>query len=208
MGDLERTSARPRRERRLSWLTVGEGAAVLAVIIAALSYWDAHREHGVAESQVQSQARAETAFVLVGSVDGKGREIALRALQSSEAIQSQRLVFPTAVLDHPVDIYAARPRIAADWIAPGLGRALDQGHAKGEGQGRLPVAIVTTYVEGGETRADRSEYAIGYAWRSRFLLGRQISLQGISLVRRGLTDDPQVAVDRRWARGGAAPARR
>ncbi len=208
MGDSERSSPPERRARRLSWLTVGEVAAVLAVVIAALSYWDAHRQRAVADSQVQSQARAEAAFVMVGSVDAKGREIALRALQPSEAIQSQRLVFPTAVLDHPVDIYAARPRIAADWIAPGLGRALDRGHAKGDGQGRLPLAVVTTYVEGGETHTDRSEYAVGYAWRSRFLLGRQITLQGISLVRRGLSGDPRAAVDRRWARGGVMPAHR
>jgi hypothetical protein len=180
-------------------LTVGEAAGVLAVIIAALSYWDAHRDHAVAESQLQSQARAAAAFVMVGSVDAKRHEIALRALEPSEAIQSQRFVFPNSVLDHPVDIFAARPRIEADWIAPGLGRALDQAHAKGEGEARLPVVVVTTFVGGGETHVDRSEYAIGYAWRSRFLLGRQITLQGISLVQRGVTADPRAAVDRRWA---------
>jgi hypothetical protein len=208
VGDFERSSRPARKARRLSWLTIGEAAGVLAVVIAALSYWDAHRERTVTESQVQSQARAEAAFVMVGSVDAKGREIALRALAPSEAIQSQRFVFPTTVLDHPVDIFAARPRIAADWVAPGLGRVLDRTHAKGDGQGRLPVAVVTTYVEGGETHADRSEYAIGYAWRSRFLLGRQITLQGISLVRRGVTGDLAAAVDRRWAKDGAALGRR
>jgi hypothetical protein len=204
---MERSPPPVRRQGRLSWLTIGEAAAVLAVIIAALSYWDAHREHAVTESQVQSQSAAQTAFVMVGSADGKGREIALRALQPNEAIQFQRFVFPTVVLDHPMDIYAAKPRIEADWIAPGLGRVLDGARARGAGAGRLPVAVVTTYVEGGETHADRSEYVIGYAYHSRFLLGRQISLQGISLVHRGLTGDPRAAVDRRWAKEAATLGR-
>lgn len=196
-----------RRKGRLSWLTIGEAAGVLAVVIAGLSYWDAHREHAAADSQSAAEARAHAAFVMVGSADGKGRQIALRALQPNQAIQSQHFVFPADVLDHPVDIVAARPRIEADWIAPGLERALDRAHAKGDGEGRLPVAVVTTYAEGGDTLTDRSEYAIGYAWRSRFLLGRRIALQGISLIRRGLRGDPQAAVDRLWARdhGAAAP---
>ncbi len=207
MGDSAKPAARERR--RLSWLTVGEAAGVIAVVIAGLSYWDAHREHAVADSQTQAEARAQAAFVMVGSADAKGREIALRALQANQAIQSQRLVFPSVVLDRPVDIVAARPRIEADWIAPGLGRVLDRTHAKGDGEGRLPVAVVTTYAEGGETRVDRSEYAVGYAWRSRFLRGREIALQGISLIRRGLKGDPRAAVDRLWARDlGAADIRK
>ena len=193
------------RRRGLSWLTIGEAAALLAVAIAALSYWDAHREHAVAEGQVQEEAQAQAAFVMVGSADAKGREIALRPLRPDEAIQSQSYIFPTAVREAPVDIVAAKPRIEADWIAPGLGRFLDGTHAKGGGEGRLPVVVVTTYVEGGETLTDRSEYAIGYAWRSRFLLGRQITLQGISLIQRGVKGDPRASVDRRWARDQREP---
>lgn len=192
-------SAPERRRGALSWLTIGEAAAVLAVAIAGLNYWDTHREHATAEGEVQAQAQAQAAFVMVGSADPKGRQIVLHPLRPDQAIQSQHYLFPAAVRDQAVDIVAARPRIEADWVAPGLDRALDRAHAKGAGEGRLPVAVVTTYVEGGESLTDRSEYAIGYAWRSRFLLGRQISLQGISLIRRGVKGDPQAAVDRRWA---------
>lgn len=187
-------------KRRLSWLSIGEAAGVVAVVIAALSYWDAHREHAVADSQSAAEARAQAAFVMVGTADAKGREIALRPLRSDQAIQSQHFVFPADILDHPVDIVAARPRIQADWVASGLGCALDGAHAKGDGEGRLPVAVVTTYAEGGETRVDRAQYAIGYTWRSRFLRGREITLQGISLIRRGLKGDPQATIDRLWAR--------
>ena len=71
--------------------------------------------------------------------------------------------------------------------------------AKASGEGALPVVIVTTYVEDGEMRTDRSLYRIGYAWQSRFLLGRKLTLEGLSLIQRGIAGDPRTLVDRRWA---------
>lgn len=184
-------------------MNVGEAAAVLAVVIAALSYWDAHREHALAARQADAQARAHGVFVIKGAADPGGRRIELESLKPTQAIQSQRYVFPTAVLGHAMEVAAARPQIDVDWIAAGLGRALDEAHVKGDGEARLPVGIVTTYVEDGETRTDRSTYQIGYAYRSRFLLGRRITLQGISLVQRGNRGDLQDFVNRRWAAPGA-----
>lgn len=187
----------PRRGR--FWLNVGEAAAVLAVIIAGLSYWDAHREHALTEKQIDAQARARAAFVIKGAADAGGRKIVLEAVAPTQVIQSQRYVFPSAILDHAMEVTAARPQIDAGWISAGLDRALDAANAKGDGEATLPVGVVTTYVEDGETRADRSLYQIGFRYRSRFLMGRQIALQGISLVRRGIAGDPRAAVDRRWA---------
>lgn len=191
--------------RRFSWLTIGEVTAVLALIIAALGFWDAHRERAAVADRQQSQSRAESAFVMVGTVGAKGREIDLRALRSGQAIQSQRLVFPKAVVDHPIDLFADQPRILVDWIAPGLGRLLDEAHAAGSGKGRLPVAVITTYVADDETLTDRSEYALGYEWHDRFLAGRRIDLRGLSLVRRDLRGDPAAAVERRWSVVAPAP---
>ena len=192
------------RTGRLSWITIGEAMAVLAVIIAGLSYWDAHRERAATNLKERSEATARSVFVMVGSVGGQGRQIDLRPLQNSEAVQSQRLVFPRAIVDHPIDIVAAQPRISADWVAAGLNRWLDRAHAKSTGQGRLPVAIVTTYVSGDQTLTDQSEYLVGYAWRDRFLAARRIDLQGLSLVRRSVRGDLAAAVDGRWMR--EAPA--
>ncbi len=186
------------RAGRLSWLNVGEAMAVLAVIIAGLSFWDAHRERTSVNQRERSEATARSAFVMVGTVGGQGREIDLRPLQSGEAVQSQRLVFPKAIVDHPIDVVAAQPRISADWIASGLNRLLDGANDKRAGHGRLPVAIETTYVSGDETLIDRSEYLVGYAWRDRFLAARRIDLEGLSLVRRSVRGDLGEAVERRW----------
>jgi hypothetical protein len=187
-------------QRRL-WINLGEGAAVLAVLISGLSYWDAHREHAVVERQALSQAQAQAAFVLTGTTENGGRQLALAPLKSTQAIQSQRYVFPAAVKADPVDVSAAQPRVEIDWIGSGLGRMLDDTHAGPGGESALPVAITTTYVEDGEMRTDRSLYRIGYAWQSRFLLGRHISLEGLSLIQRGITGDPKAVVDRQWAAG-------
>ena len=191
MSDPVQPPAKPRR----FWLNVGEVVGVLALMIAAVNLWQAHREHAA----VEKHAAAQASFVLTGQAEAGGRRIALRALKPEQAIQSQRYVFPSKVLDHAMEVSAAAPQIDIDWIAAGLGRALNASHAKGDGEARLPVGVITTYVEDGETRTDRSLYQIGYAWRARFLQGRQLTLQGVSLVQRDVAGDLQLQVNRRWA---------
>ena len=187
------------RKQRRFWLTVGEAAAVLAVIIAGLSFWDSHHERAQAVQQAQVQDRARLALVIRGSAEGGGKQILLEALQPSQAIQSQRYFFPGAILDHAMEVTAARPQIDADWISAGLIRALDETHVQGDGEARLPVGVATIYVEDGETRVDHSLYWVGYAWRSRFIGGRRIVLQGVALEQRGVTADLQASVNRLWA---------
>lgn len=192
------------RRRGRFWLNFGEVVAVLAVLIAGLNYWEAHREHSAAVKAATSQAKAQAAFVLTGAVDAAGRRLVLQPLKATQAIQWQRYRFPGAVLDKEMEIASARPQIDADWLADGLARVLDAAGVKGNGEALLPVAITTAYVEDGETRTDRSLYQVGYAYRSRFLIGRQITLQGLSLVQRGVTGNPRALVEQRWktARGG------
>ena len=189
----------PRRVRRF-WLTIGEVAAVLAVAIAGLNYWDSQREHKARAAQ----AAAQSALILTGFTQANGEKLVLRALEPGQAIQSQRYLFPTAVLAHPMEVVAAAPQINGAWIEPGLGRALEARHVRGDGEARLPVGVITTYVEDGQTRTDRSLYRIGYAWRARFVLRRRIVLQGIALDQRAVGGDLQALVNQRWtqASGG------
>jgi hypothetical protein len=195
----------PERKRGRFWLNIGEAAAVLGVAIAALSFWDSHRQHAEDARQHADEARraalqsqAGSAFVLRAAAAQGGRQLTLETVEPRQVIQSQRYYFPAAILDHPMDVTAARPQIDQAWIAGGLGKALGASHAKGDGEARLPVVIVTSYVENGEARQDSSLYLIGYAWRSHFLEGRQITLQGLALQRRQIPGDPQASVDRQW----------
>lgn len=190
---------KPPRKRGRFWLNVGEATAVVAVLIAGLNYWDNHRDHSQTVRDTAAQARRRAVLVLKGAADATGRRIALTPVSPSQVIESQRYYFPHAILGHAMEVSAASPQIDAAWIEAGLDRALSARRAKGAGEALLPVAITTTFVEDGDTRTDRSLYEIGYAWRSRLLLGREIRLQGVSLVRRGLAGDPQAAAERRWA---------
>jgi hypothetical protein len=168
------------------------------VAIAGLSYWDSRREHGEAARQTQAEASARATLVLKGTAQSDGRRIVIEPVSPSQVIQSQRYIFPSDVLGRPMEVTAASPQINLDWVATGLGRAIDRRRAKGPGEALLPVGIVTTYVEDGQNRVDRSVYDVGYAWRPR-LLGRVLRLQGLALEQRGLAVDLQPRVNRRWA---------
>lgn len=193
---LEDTPAR--RKGRL-WLTIGEIAAVIAVVIAGLNYWDSHREHqaqALRDANQTRQSNLAASLVLQGDVQAGGRRLALKAVNPAQVIESQRYVFPHDLVDHPIEVTAASPGLDAAWLAPGLNRKLDAAHAKGEGHGRTPVAIVTSYLFGGEVRQDRALYLVGYAWRRPFLHGREITLEGIAFRNRLPLADPQGAVDK------------
>lgn len=180
------------RRRQGFWLTVGEIVAVLALVIAGLNYWDSHKQHSEEVRQATAEKRARSAFVVTGTAEADGRRIVLTPMKQSHAIQSQRYYFPRAVLDHAMEVDAAAPRIELGWIEDGL-RRLCEGGAK-SGEGTVPVAIRTTYVEDGDTRTDTSIYRVGYRWSPRLFGGPKIVLQGIELSRRGIKADPQAAV--------------
>jgi hypothetical protein len=74
-------------------------------------------------------------------------------------------------------------------------------------QGRLPVGIVTVFIEDGETKTDRAIYLVGYSLHPRVLRSDKVELEGLSLVRRGLGEDVQAAVDALWTRQAPAPAK-
>ena len=175
------------KRRQNFWLTVGEIVGVLALVIAALNYWDSHKQHAVEMREVSAERRAQTAFVVTGAADVEGRRIALRSLKSSQAIQSQRYYFPRSVLNHAMEITAAEPQIDLGWIEGGLRKVARPAKS---GESTLPVAIVTTYVEDGDTRTDTSVYKVGYGWTTGLFGGPKFRLQGIALGRRAIRSDP------------------
>ena len=188
------------KKRGRLWIGVGEVAAVVAVVIAGLNYWESHREHADQarrEAAQAQQAGLAQALVLTATPQDGGRRLALRPVDSSQVIQSQRYLFPATVLGQPMDVAAAAPAIEAGWIAGGLSKALDARRAKGEGRGRVPVGVITSYLANGAPREDRAVYLVGYAWKGRLFGGRAITLEGVAFVRRA--GDLQAAVDHAWS---------
>ena len=195
---------------RRKWVTVGEVVGLGALAIAALGYFDAHRDrtHTQAERAAQKatdasrEAKAES-LVLIAEPAEEGARLLLRPVRAGQVVQSQRYVFPRAVLDHPMEVAAAQPQIQAAWLRDGLRRAAEDsakvGERKAEGDGRVPVGVITTYVEDGEVRTDSAVYVVGYRVSPGGLLGgARVTLQGIAIAERGAKGDLQAAVDARW----------
>ena len=200
------TPAARKRRFRL-WLTISELVGVLALVIAGLNFWDSHRERvhdARREAAADHAASARYAFVMTSQMEADGARLALQSVDPAQAIQSERYLFPRVVLDHAMEVSAARPQIDLDWIQPGLraevARARNPG-ASGNGEATLPVGVTATYVQDGELRTDQSIYRLGYAWRSRLLGGPRLALQGVSLIRRSVRGDLRTAVEAEWRRG-------
>ncbi len=199
------TSAARKRRFRL-WLTISELVGVLALVIAGLNFWDSHRERvqdARREAAADHAASARYALVVSSQMEADGARLSLQSVDPAQAIQSERYLFPRAVLDHAMEVSAAKPQIDLDWIASGLradvARARKSG-AGADGEATVPVGVLATYVQDGEMRTDQSIYRLGYAWRSRLLGGPRLALQGLSLVRRGVRGDLRAAVEAVWRR--------
>jgi len=199
------SETRPRRRVPIRWLTLAELVGILALVVAALGWWDNHRERlredqerAAAASARAAEAKHEvlkTSFLLTGSVESDGRRVRLASAHSDQVIQTQTLIFPSAVRSDPVET-TGNPRIEADWFESGLKKAgVNAGQPR-----RVPVGVVTTYVEDGDMKTDRAIYAVASTLQGRLLRGARLQLDGVSLVRRGVGGDLQAAVDAAWAR--------
>ncbi|MBS0363943.1 MAG: hypothetical protein JSR98_21430 [Proteobacteria bacterium] len=201
-----------KRRLQLRWLTLAEVVGIAALVIAGLGYWDNHREkiqgerekaadarERKAEAQKEAQAgAAKLTFLITGSAEPGGERLRLTAVHPEQVIQTQAISFPTEVRDHAVQT-TGNPRLEAGWFEGGLAKALHD-HDDKRKSGRLPVGIVTTFIEDGQTKTDRSIYQIGYSLHPRVLRADKAEMEGLSLVRRGVGEDVQGAVDALWAR--------
>lgn len=195
-GEEKKEAAAIRRR----WITLGEVLGVAAVLISGLTLWNniQERKSNEAERAAASskEEHAQAALVLKATAQDGGRRLSLAPLDSAQAIQSQRIIFPSALGVSPVET-VADPRIEADWIADALKKA--DSKEEGSGDKRVPVAIVTNFVTGGTMHSDAALYNLAYV-REGHLLGSSIRLRGLSLVSRTRAKDAQVRVDKLWKR--------
>ena len=192
------------RQLKLRWLSLGEFVGVAALLIAALGYWDTHREHAqeandraAADKQRQAEAAADAlkhSFLLVGRPNGSGDTVRLTTVNADQVIQTQTVWFPAAVRGDSVET-TGDPRLEAGWIDQGLRK--NAGDAKA---GRVPVGVQTVFIEDGQTKTDRALYWLGFSLHPRLLGGDRVALEGLSLVRRGVTGDLQAATNGMWGR--------
>jgi hypothetical protein len=203
----------PRRRLPVRWLTLAEFVGILALLIAALGYWDNHRDKVQAQKERAEEVQARQAeakagalklsFLMTGQAQGADL-IRLSPVHAEQVIQTQAISFPSAVRTDTVQT-TGNPRIEAGWLEGGLEKALKDRGVKDE-HGRVPVGVATSYIEDGESKTDRSIYLVGYSLHSRVLRSAKVELEGMSLLRRGVGEDLQKAVDAAWDRTAPPPA--
>jgi hypothetical protein len=206
---------KPGKRLPIRWLSLAEIVGIAALAIAALGYWDTHRERTLTEKERAQQAQEKKAearagalklaFLMTGSPEGGGDRLRLSSVHPEQVIQTQSLIFPSEVRGDTAET-TGNPRLEAGWIEGGLSKAEhDRGVKKPHG--RLPVGIVTVFIEDGQTKTDRSIYLVGYSAHPRVLRSDKIELEGLSLLQRGVGENVQAAVDGVWTRQNPPPAK-
>lgn len=194
----------PSRKRLpLRWLTLAEIVGIAALVIAGLGYLDSHRERAQQDRAREEAARERQAaqkadavkrsFLMTGARDKSGEVVRLSSAHSDQIIQIQTVWFPAAIRGASVET-TGNPRLEAGWIEGGLRKVAGKAKA-----GRVPVGVLTVYIDDGETRTDRAIYWLGYSLHSRPLLGDRVELEGLSVARRGVAGDLQAAAGDLWA---------
>ncbi|HZZ31496.1 MAG TPA: hypothetical protein VFE10_05830 [Phenylobacterium sp.] len=206
----------PRKKRLpLRWLSLAELVGITAVVIAGLGYLDTHRERAQTARERAAEAREKQAeakagalkliFLMTGTPEAGGDRLRLATVHSEQVIQTQAVSFPTEIRADAAQT-TGNPRIEAGWFEGGLSKAL---HARDDKrhQGRLPVGVATSFIEDGQAKTDQSIYLIGYSTHPRVLRSDKVEMEGLSLVRRGVSGDLQAAVDAVWAKQNPPPAK-
>jgi hypothetical protein len=186
----------PEARSRRRWITLGELVGICALIVSALSYWDAHRERVATRVPAATAARAGP-LLLTGTVDAAGDRIALKPAGADQVVETQTIRFPSMVRKDAVET-TGNAHIEAAWFETGLRTALKDRKLH-SGRHRLPVVIETSYASGATTATDHALYDLGYSLHGRLLRPDAVTIEGISLVRRS-TGDLQADADARFVR--------
>jgi len=187
---------------RRRWITLGELLAVIAVVISGLTLWNSWSERSdsaAVKTEDAKRASARAATLTLIAADAGDRTLALKPASADQSVQSQHILFPTALDAAPAET-TGEPRIEAQWFERGLKKARDAARLPDNSRGdeRLPVAISTRFLVDGEPHEDVALYDIGYTISGRLVSGHSVTLRGLSLVSRVKSDEAQSRLDARW----------
>ena len=208
MSETPQERAEAARVRR-RWINLGELVAVLALIISALTLWNSYRERTSTEAE-HAQASAQSAMkaailILKATPDKEGRTLSLAPRSDDQAIQSQKISFPSKLGLPPAET-SSDARIDRNWFASALVSARKEaGAPEILGDARMPVMIETHFLVDGAEHVDRAVYEVGYATSHGFLSGTDVHLRGLSRTGPVKNEDAgQKQIDAIWATRMAA----
>ena len=213
--DPEREAeAREAAATRRRWINLAEIVAVAGLLISGVALWNSYQERtGEETDKVIARERAlaqATAMVLRGTPDREGERLSLAPADPAQTIQSQRIVFPTALAVTPVETMAD-PRIEAAWFRREILRATADAGERAEARGadrRVPVVITTRFYRDGTLLTDMAVYYIVYRVEGGGLFeGRKLRLRGLSRLEGEGMSDPGTARRRLDALWPVRPSR-
>jgi hypothetical protein len=187
---------------RRRWITLGEGLAVVAVVISGLTLWNNWSERAdsaaVKTSDARQASQRAATLVLVASGSGE-RALTLKPASADQSVQSQTIAFPSALELDPAET-TGEPRIEAAWFDSALKKARAAAKLPDDSRGdeRLPVVVTTRFLVDGEAHEDVALYDIGYSITGRWLAGHSVTLRGVSLVSRVKPANARATLDKRW----------
>lgn len=205
MSDETESRAKERAEAakvRRRWITLGEILGVAAVLISGLTLWNSwtdRRETRAEKAATEQRASAKVAKLVLVAADGGKQTLALKPAAAEQSVQSQTVLFPTALGVSPAAT-TGEPRIEGGWFEHALVKAREAAGLPDNSRGdeRLPVVIVTQFLADGNPHEDVALYDLGYTISGKFLAGHSISLRGISLVSKVKRGQAQARLDARW----------
>ncbi len=189
---------------RRRWITLGEVLAVIAIVISALTLWNSWTERSTSDAAKHAdaqQASARAGTLVLTSANSGSSKLNLKPTSADQSVESQTISFPGALGLAPVET-TGEPRIEASWFEHALKNARGRAHLPDDSRGdeRLPVAIATRFLVGGEPRQDIALYDIGYGITGHWFGGHSVALRGVSLVSHANNAGAQAKLDARWAR--------
>ncbi|MGN8000631.1 hypothetical protein [Sphingomonas sp. 22176] len=205
MSDEAESRAKDRAEAakvRRRWITLGEVLGVAAVLISGLTLWNNwndRRETKAEKAATEQRTSAKIAKLVLVAADGGKQTLALKPAAPEQSVQSQTILFPTALGVSPAAT-TGEPRVEGGWFEHALVKAREAAGLPDNSRGdeRLPVVIVTQYLADGDPHEDVALYDVGYTISGKFLGGHSVTLRGISLVSKVKRDHAQARLDARW----------
>ncbi|MFW2852199.1 hypothetical protein ACM61V_09755 [Sphingomonas sp. TX0543] len=180
---------------RRRWITLAELLAVVGMLIGAATLylnWSGRRADEAARAAQEASAEhARGVVTLVGKVSGGGDALALS--DGDRVFSAATVTFPKALGVAPQDALPG-PRIAGDWFAAGLLKAIE---GVDKDHGRLPVLISVSWWDGDRSHTETALYDILWRTEGRFLRGRKLVLTGLALTSRSKS---ATVLDAAWER--------
>ncbi len=143
------------------WINLGEGVAVVGLIISGLALWNSWSRDD-RPAVVVEHAKA-IPLALRGKVEDDGKSLIISPVEPGHALESLILNAP----GKPRIDLGGEPRLSASAVE----RLLD--NARKDGTGALRVTLDARYIEAGTERRGAGPYRLSYRWTGGGLFGGQ-----------------------------------